>query len=152
VRPTSYIIDIAIIASLAANLFASVAIITAKTLSKTDDTMTMMLYSGMGIVILSGIFTHDYTAWHMLTFYNFLALFGTGVLGVTAQYCLITALKISQPSFLAPFEYTRLIFGSLIGFFIFYEIPDLYVIVGSLIIIFSTYLITIMETHRTKNN
>jgi drug/metabolite transporter (DMT)-like permease len=128
------------------------AIITAKTFYlRTDDTKTIMLYSGMGIVILSGIF-HDYTAWHMLTFYNFLALFGTGVFGVTAQYCLITALKISQPSFLAPFEYTRLIFGSLIGFFIFYEIPDLYVIVGSLIIIFSTYLITIMETHRTKNN
>jgi hypothetical protein len=50
VNPTSYVIDIAIITSLVANLIASIAIITAKILSRTDDTKTIMLYSAMGLL------------------------------------------------------------------------------------------------------
>jgi drug/metabolite transporter (DMT)-like permease len=65
-----------------------------------------------------------------------------GALGTIVQVCTITALKYSTPLFVAPFEYTRLIFATVIGFVVFREIPDIYTVVGSIVILFSAYMLT----------
>jgi drug/metabolite transporter (DMT)-like permease len=68
-----------------------------------------------------------------------------GLLSIFTQFCLFTALKYSNPSFLAPFEYIRIFFAVIIGILIFKEVPSLYTIIGSIIIISSTYLLTYLE-------
>ena len=143
IRPTSYILDFAIITALLANILASCSIISAKILSRTDSTITIMLYSNIGITIFSAML-NSYGL-HMLEMRDIIILAGTGLLGITTQLCSMTALKFCQPSYLAPFEYTRMFFAVLIGFFIFSEIPNTYTIIGSIIIIGSTYLLTCIE-------
>lgn len=149
IRPTSYLLDIAIITSIMANIFAALAMITAKVLSRTDSTLTMMLYSNLGIVIVSasisrggGIDILNNTDWLILSM--------TGLLGVSAQYALLNAIKISTPSFLAPFEYTRMVFAIMIGWVFFCEIPGLYTIAGSIIIILATYLLTYLDNKKSR--
>ena len=73
-----------------------------------------------------------------------------GILGITTQFCSITALKYSSPSFVAPFEYTRIFFAILIGLTVFDEIPDIYTVFGSAAILSSAYMITYLDSKTAK--
>lgn len=147
IRPTSYAIDIAIITSLLANIFAALAIITAKILSRTDSTITMMLYSNIGLVIVSGLISGG-EGREMLAHQDLIILSIAGLLGVSAQFGLLVSIKISSPSFAAPFEYTRMVFAIFIGFIFFMEMPDMFTIIGAGIIILATYLLTYFESKK----
>lgn len=147
IRPTSYILDVAVITSLLANIFAALAIITAKILSRTDSTITMMLYSNIGIVIVSGLISGG-QGHELLETKDWIILSMTGLIGVSAQFALLNAIKISSPSFIAPFEYTRMVFAIGIGFIFFFEIPDLFTIIGAGVIIVATYSLTYFESKK----
>ena len=47
-------------------------------------------------------------------------------------------MKAAEAASVAPFEYVRLIFATLIGIIIFSEIPTVWTVIGSVIIIGST--------------
>jgi drug/metabolite transporter (DMT)-like permease len=140
IRPTSFILDIGVGTALLANLIAGLCIIIIKILSKYDSIITMMLYSNIGIAIVSFLFNMN--GWQAPSLRDVGLLSCTGVLGIITQVCSVTALKHSPPSFVAPFEYTRIFFASLIGIVVFQESINIYMIIGTLIIIFSTYMIT----------
>jgi drug/metabolite transporter (DMT)-like permease len=141
IRPNSFIIDSAIITALLANAFAASSIIVAKILSKKDGTTTIMLYSNIGLTIIAALVNTGTFGWRPLLMQDFGILALTGLFGILAQFCSITALKMTTPSFLAPFEYTRMIFAIVISIFIMKEIPDLYTMIGACIIIGSTYFL-----------
>jgi drug/metabolite transporter (DMT)-like permease len=143
IRPTSIMLDLAVITALLANIFASSSIITAKILSKTDSTITIMLYSNILITIFSLILANG--SWQVLEAKDLVILSLTGLLGIITQFCAMTALRLCDPSFLAPFEYTRMFWAVWIGFVVFQEVPDSYGVIGSIIIISSTYLLTYSE-------
>lgn len=149
IRPTSYALDIAIITSLLANIFAALAIIIAKILSRTDSTITMMLYSNLGLIIVSGLVSGG-EGREILAQQDWIILSIAGLLGVSAQFALLVSIKISSPSFAAPFEYTRMVFAILIGFIIFFEVPDMFTVVGAGIIILATYLLTYFESKKEE--
>lgn len=149
IRPTSAVLDIGTLAALAANILAACCIIIVKILSRHDSTITIMLYSNIGITITSSVInTHG---WQLLDVKDIIILSLTGLLGITTQFCSITALKYSNPSFLAPFEYTRIFFATIIGILVFQEFPDLYMVTGSVMIISSTYLLIYLESRKHNN-
>jgi len=143
IRPTSFILDTGTISALCANLLASFCIIIIKILSRYDSTVTIMLYSNIGISVMACLF--NIYGWQALDLSDIKLLLLTGLLGIITQFCSITALKYSTPSFVAPFEYTRIFFALLIGMLIFKEIPDIYMIIGTVTIIFSAYMIVYLK-------
>ena len=122
---------------------AACTIICVKLLSKTEKTITIMTYSTSAALIVSAIAVIG--VWKMPSYDDLLALVAIGALGVLSQFCSVTALKFANPSYLSPFEYTRLCFAIPVGFFCFGETPDVWVLVGSLVIILSTTLLTQIE-------
>ena len=54
------------------------------------------------------------------------------------QWMRIQGMKAAEAASVAPFEYVRLIFATLIGIIIFSEIPTVWTVIGSVIIIGST--------------
>ena len=149
IRPTTMVLDIGMLSALLANILAACCIIIVKTLSRYDSTITIMLYSNVGITItLFLLNTHGWSkSLDILDITDVVILSLTGLLGVFTQFCSFSALKHSKPSFLAPFEYTRIFFAIIIGVLVFQESPDLYIIAGSIIIVSSTYLITHLENN-----
>ena len=147
IRPTSMVLDIGMLSALLANILAACCIIIVKTLSRYDSTITIMLYSNVGITIASSLLnTHGWSnSLDILDITDVVILSLTGLLGVFTQFCSFSALKHSNPSFLAPFEYTRIFFAIIISVLVFQESPDLYIIAGSIIIVSSTYLLTYLE-------
>ena len=150
IKPTSYVIDFAVLVAIMANIFAALAIISAKVLSRSDSTVTIMFYSNIGITLLSFVINSYNCGWQSLNTNEIGILLLTGAFGITTQFCSLTALKYGSPSFLAPFEYTRMFFAVVIGFIIFHEVPPILVIVGSLLIIISTYVLTYLEQKNQK--
>ena len=137
-------LDLGTASALLANLLAASAIIIVKILSRYDSTITIMLYTNIGITIVSFLF--NIHGWQLLDLKDFIPISFMGILGITTQFCSITALKYSSPSFVAPFEYTRIFFVILIGFTVFDEIPDIYTVFGSAAILSSAYMITYLDS------
>ena len=68
-----------------------------------------------------------------------------GLLGAAGHFLLIFAYRYSEASFLAPFNYIGIVYGSLWGYFFFQEVPGFLTVVGSLIIVFSGLYIWFRE-------
>ena len=143
IKPTSFILDTAIITALLANLLAATCIIIIKILSKKNSIVTIMLVGNVGIFTVS--FLMSLVQWHPLTAYDMGLLSLTGALGIITQLCLNILIKRTSPSFVAPFEYSRMLFATVIGFVVFNEIPAISTIIGVSIIIASTYTMLMIK-------
>jgi drug/metabolite transporter (DMT)-like permease len=143
VRPHEMSISIGVWAALAANLFAAFSMICVKLLTRTESTFTMMLYANTATTFIAGLVA--LVLWKTPAMPDILALIAVGGFGVLSQFCNVTAMRHANPSFLAPFEYTRICFAIPVGFIFFDEIPNIWVILGSLIIIGATYALTKVE-------
>lgn len=137
VRPHEVGISIGVWVALMANLCAAVSIICVKLLTRTESTFTIMLYANTATTFIAGLIAVIF--WKTPSLSDLLSLIAVGGFGVFSQYCNVTALRFANPSFLAPFEYTRICFAIPVGFIFFDEVPNMWVIFGSLIIVAATY-------------
>ncbi|MHA7877596.1 MAG: DMT family transporter [Bacteroidota bacterium] len=140
IQPGAISFEKGMITALLANLFAGFGTIISKILSRSVDKLAIIIYNTLGMTIIFGCLSYPH--WYLLNQQVLLVLACMGALALSAHYCYLTALKKASPSFLAPFEYTRLIFAFVIGFVLFRELPNLYTILGSIIIVGATYIIT----------
>jgi len=69
--------------------------------------------------------------------YDCLLLIMMSVFGIAAYYALTIAMRNGEMSIVAPFRYTRLVFAVALGFLIFSEIPDVYMLFGSALVVCS---------------
>lgn len=143
VHPADFAFNNAVYILLLANLFASSSVICGKKLTATESTISMMFYVNVISTLLSG--SVAYFMWVTPSQHDLIVLIFLGLMGVTAQFCYIRSLQNANPSFLAPFEYSRLIIAIPIGFVIFSELPTMWMLVGAGIIIAATLLVTRME-------
>lgn len=65
-------------------------------------------------------------------------LVASGILLGGAHYCFMQSVQLADVSALEPYNFVRLIFAAVLGFFIFSEIPDLWTWIGGGMIIMST--------------
>ena len=82
------------------------------------------------------------------TFYNdsvVWMLLVVGVVGSAGMLLLTSAYRVASPPVIAPFEYVMLIFAIGNGFWFYSEIPDIYSILGMLLITSSGLFIFIRE-------
>ena len=135
-RPFSFHFNGAVYVALLANLLASCSIIVAKRLSSTESTVTIMFYTNIATFLLSAFAVS--WVWETPLPRDILLLAGIGLAGTLSQFLYIEALKLGNPSFLAPFEYTRLLFAVAMGLLFFNEIPDSWVLMGAFLIILAT--------------
>ena len=73
-----------------------------------------------------------------------------GATGLLSHWCLTQALRLSDTTFVMPLQFTKLIWASLIGLFIFAEQPDIWTWVGGVIIFISVVYITYREAFKKK--
>jgi drug/metabolite transporter (DMT)-like permease len=57
-----------------------------------------------------------------------------GAFGSFGHMCYIRAFALADASAVMPYDYTRLIFAAVIGYFAFAEVPDLWTFVGAIVI------------------
>lgn len=66
-----------------------------------------------------------------------LAICGSGVIGGLGWSLLAQAYKFAPASFVAPFQYTQLVWGALVGYLLWKDLPSMSLVLGSAVIILS---------------
>ncbi|GAB5471253.1 MAG: DMT family transporter [Rhodospirillales bacterium] len=77
-------------------------------------------------------------------------LAGIGIMGLGAHALFISGFRTGESSFVAPFDYSKLLFAGVIGFFAFGELPGLHTLAGALVLIGSTVYIAQREARLAR--
>jgi drug/metabolite transporter (DMT)-like permease len=125
---------VSILPFITAVLYAGVQLST-RILGRTEGALTTLLYSSAGGAIICSIGVLFF--WVTPSLQQWLVLIWLGFLGALGHYLMIKAYQLAPASLLAPFDYTTLIWATVLGFFVFGDLPDAWTVVGALIIMSS---------------
>jgi drug/metabolite transporter (DMT)-like permease len=143
VRPFNGAIDTGslLIVSAAASLAGMMIAI--KSLSNTDSSVTITTLSTLMMTALMAI--PAIVVWQTPTIEQFGWMFAIGALGSLSHYLVALAMARAEASAIMPYDFTKLIWASILGFLIFSELPSGWTLAGGSIIFFSTVYIAYRE-------
>lgn len=142
-RPGSGLLETAALVALLGALAAAVVRLLIKQLSATEAPLTILLYQGMMTSLITAL--PAVLVWQTPSLPEITLMFLGTACGSLAQLCMIQGYAAADASALAPFDYARLPIAALFGFFLFAEVPDLYSLLGALLIAASTLYIALRE-------
>ncbi|MDA9509624.1 multidrug DMT transporter permease [Bradyrhizobium sp. CCBAU 11386] len=121
-------------------------LILTRMMSGREAVITTMAYSSLtGLAILTAMvpFVWVTPSWTAIALGIFI-----GVASTAGQWIVVLAYRYGDASVLAPFSYTQLLWVSILGFFIFGEVPDAWTVVGAAFIVASGLYIAHRERVR----
>ena len=132
IRPGLGVAQTAILFPLAAACIHSLYQISTRFLSRTDSTMTTLFYSASTGAVIMTIAVPFY--WVTPSIFEMALMVAIGLFATFGHYCLIRAFEDASPAIVSPFQYTNLLWATLLGYILFSDLPDMWTITGALII------------------
>jgi drug/metabolite transporter (DMT)-like permease len=134
-RPGTSAFHLAAFFPIVSALCWALTLVMTRMMSGHEHAVTIMTYSAIaGVAIMSALVPFGFLAptWHDI-------LFGivVGLASTVGQWIVVLAYRYADASVLAPFSYTQLLCVSILGFFIFGEVPDIWTITGAIFIVAS---------------
>lgn len=129
-------------------IFSSVvwssAMLVIKVLSRTDSSITITLYMALFLTPLSLL--PALFVWRAPSLAELLLLAAIGALANLGHLAMAQAFHEAEATVVLPFDFTRLIWASVLGYLLFAETPDPWTWVGGVIIFASTTYIAFRES------
>ena len=135
VQPTGEGLKLAALVPLGAALFGAIRDLITRKMSATENSMTILVTS-MILVTFAGFLTWP-LGWVPLEITHLWIFSISSILVGLAQYLMIEAFRLGEIGLISPFKYTSLLWAVLIGFLIWNDIPNNFVLIGSGILILS---------------
>ncbi|HXP04779.1 MAG TPA: DMT family transporter [Stellaceae bacterium] len=88
--------------------------------------------------------------WKTPTLLDFLLFCSIGLIGGVSQYWTTLALSLAPAAAVSPFNYTALVWGSIIGFIVWSELPTVLIVIGSAIVTLAGLYLLRAEGRRRK--
>tara|TARA_B100000965_G_C19520068_1_gene726056 strand:+ start:291 stop:1193 length:903 start_codon:yes stop_codon:yes gene_type:complete len=148
IRPGYLPFEFGTILMLIASFSFSFVLIFVKKLSATDSSLTIIFYHLLYMTPAFFILSLFY--WQTISLNQLFVFTLMGGSGLLSHWCLAQAFKMSDTTFVMPLQFTKLIWASLIGLFIFAEQPDIWTWIGGVVIFISVVYITYREAFRKK--
>ncbi|MEM9139230.1 MAG: DMT family transporter, partial [Pseudomonadota bacterium] len=101
------------------------------------ETTVAVLAVTTTVVMLAGLATAPFTDWTALQRADIGKFAASGILLAIAHTLMIEAFRRGEAALVAPFKYSSLLWGTLFGYLMFQDLPDLWTIVGAVIIVAS---------------
>ena len=149
IRPGFVDISIGVYMVLFSALLWSINIIITKKISKNDSAITILAYQSIFMSLLSFFIVLFF--WEMPSIKTFIYLILAALCGTVLHLTLNHAFKLVDVSMTQPYSFLNLVFASIIGYFVFDEIPDLYTWIGALIIFAGVLIISYREMKLDKD-
>jgi drug/metabolite transporter (DMT)-like permease len=140
IKPVFNHLSLPYLAGLLSGFMAALAYISIRKLHSTDSSFTMALYFASMSSLFS--FPNLILNFELSTPTIWLLLLFAGLAGTLGQLFLTVAYKWEEAWKVAPINYTGVLFSFLWGIFLFKEKPDIYSLIGSILIIVSCILLT----------
>ena len=132
----------------AASCGACSAII-ARKVGNTENTAVMILFPLLANIALSGVAL--YFVYQPMPLIDLGLMFLIGVLGLTGQYFVLQAYRMAPAAYVAPMQYSQIVWAMILGYIFFNESIDRWVVIGAAITIFSGVMIIWREASVSKN-
>ena len=146
-RPGVGVFQWAALVVLGSAVVYALLMITTRAFKSTESTASLMLYPQLGMSLTGILFAPFF--WVTPGLHD-LGLFGlAGLFGSVGVICLTHAFRLAPAATISPFEYSALIWASLLGFLLWGELPDRIMLFGAAIVISSGLYIIYRETIRT---
>jgi S-adenosylmethionine uptake transporter len=140
-RPMANHLNIyAIIPTFAALLFAVMNIMIKKMVDRKEDDLLMLFYFALYTMILVAPFVPLY--WKCPHGWELILLLFLGIGSNLIQLFLFLAYRATRASVISPIRYAELPIAITLGYFFFSQVPDKYALLGALIIISTTYMMS----------
>lgn len=138
-RPGVIAMDLGALLVVGSALIWAVTMIVIKLLSRTESSFAITAYMN----IFLSVFSLGPALWVWVTpsAEMWAWLVAIGVTGTLAQLALSQALKETEPTAVLPFDFLKLIWATLLGLWVFGELPDLWTYVGAAVIFASGFYI-----------
>ncbi len=143
-RPGIIPMDLGSILVLSSAFLWGITMIVIKVLSRTDSAITITSY--MNVMLAFFAFIPALWVWRTPSYETWGWLVVIGLAGTLAQLALTQALKEGETTVVLPFDFLKLIWVSIFGFWLFGEVADLWTWIGAAIIIASAFYMA----HREK--
>ena len=117
-------------------------------LGTSESSATLVLFQLLGALFVSGlVFPFNYQP---MPLQDLGAMFLLGTLGFTAHYLMVLAYKFSNAAVVAPIQYMQIIYAAIFGYVLWKEEIDIYVVLGSVLIIGAGVVILWRESYISK--
>ena len=133
VRPNPEGIDWLMLWPLAAALLSAVRDTVTRKLAGHDSSTTLLLYTQIAGTVGGAFFLSDATP--IPEWWQVAALFAAGSMAGLAHYMTISAFHLAEGATVAPFRYFSLLWGVVLGFAIWGDIPDAFIAAGTVLVI-----------------
>ena len=121
------------VAALAATALTAWALLLVRSLVHTERSSTIVFYFSITSSI-AGLLTIP-LGWSPMTAMQVGCLVSSGIVGGIAQILMTETYRYAEASTVAPFEYTSMIVGIVIGYLLFGDVPTVNMLVGGVIVI-----------------
>lgn len=115
-----------------------------KTLTRTDSSATITVYMGVfmtPVSLIPALFVWQWPDLRQLAW-----MMGVALLGTLGQVSLVQSFRFAELTAVLPLDFFKLIWGVLLGYYIFAEVPDGWTLLGGVVIFASTTYLTIRES------
>ncbi len=136
VQPGSDSFSLYALAAILSAFLVALLMIFLRTLSQVDKPITIMSYQAVFLTLI--LATPALYFWVTPTWTELVLVIVAGTLMSVMQWLNIQAYKVGEAAAIAPMDYFRLFFATLIGIWFFSEIPTIWTFVGAGIILLST--------------
>ena len=143
IRPGGDLWHLASVMPLLGALFFALFQIITRLLAATERTHTTLFYTGLGGLAWSSLIVPF--VWVTPSITHIFVFLSTGAMGAVAHLCMISAFDRAEASLLAPYNYTKLIWVSVLGYLIFNDVPSLDMWIGAIIIVSAGFYVLYRE-------
>ena len=128
-----------VVAAITAAAISAVALLQVRALVATDKSSTVVIWFSMTASI-AGLLTWPF-GWAPLTGWQIFYLVMSGICGGIAQVLMTESYRHASVATVAPFEYSSMLFGLVVGYLLFSDLPTIHSIVGGAIVVGSGLMI-----------
>ena len=125
-----------------------IVLIIIKRLTTTESSLTitpyMMLYL-TPLTLIAAVFV-----WEWPTLTQLVLLVAVGCCGTVGHFAMAQALKDADATAVMPFDFGRLIWAGLIGYVFFAEVPDIWTLIGAVVIFSAAMYVAVQESRQIK--
>ncbi|MEM7059574.1 MAG: DMT family transporter [Pseudomonadota bacterium] len=131
-RPGYIPIELGTVLVIVSAFFWAIVLTIIKVMSRTESSLTIVAYMNIFLAIYA--LGPAIWVWVWPTWEGWLLMIAIAIAGTCAQICVSQSLKEAEQTLVMPFDFLRLIWVAIIGYWVFGEIPDEFIWAGGAII------------------
>ncbi len=148
IRPGLQPIDAGSLLTIGSAAVWAFTLLTIKILSRTDSAVTITAYMVLLMSPLSLLPALLYWSWPSPEAWVWLVV--SGVSGTVAQLLMAQSFRVAEATVVLPFDFTKIVWGALIGYLAFGELVDIWTWIGAAVIFAGVTYITYRERNLAK--